>query len=442
MTHLNICRQAVQLALKKGASDVKVVASTSESYGDSVFQGESGGFEGESNIDFSVKVYVGQKVGQVSTTDLSEDAVADAVDAAITVAKGAEENPYEGLVDASEIGTVSKSDITQLNLVDPNAGFTPQEMVDMATEMEKAAFAVPTVDKSRSADVQYDIGTHAVVMSNGFEAEESYTRHQAVMQAVAEKDGKMMIDYDYHYGPFKNGLDSMAVIGKKAAENAASKLNQVELEKSGKIPVVLKPEITASLLRGHLSSAVNGAAIFAKSSFLNKDMIGQKLFGSNVTLFDDRLLPGSFGSSVFTLDGLVGPQSVAFVENGVLQHLTTDVITARKLALPYNQGRPRMYNAQFKVDDVSVKDLIADIKYGFYVTGLMGKGYTATTGDISYTVEGFIIRDGLLTGDFVLKATLAGNLQDMLNNVTFANDLETRNNLNASTSRLEGVTIG
>jgi PmbA protein len=89
---------------------------------------------------------------------------------------------------------------------------------------------------------------------------------------------------------------------------------------------------------------------------------------------------------------------------------------------------------------LSPKELIADIKDGFYVTDLIGMGVNLVTGDYSRGASGFWIENGECTYA-VSEVTVAGTLSDIFRSLTPANDLEFRFGANAPTLRLEGLTV-
>jgi len=84
--------------------------------------------------------------------------------------------------------------------------------------------------------------------------------------------------------------------------------------------------------------------------------------------------------------------------------------------------------------------LIADIKSGFYVTGLMGFGIDGLTGDYSRGAAGFWIEGGEIAYP-VSEMTIAGNLKDMFAHLTPADDLKFRYGSNAPTLRVDGMTV-
>jgi PmbA protein len=84
--------------------------------------------------------------------------------------------------------------------------------------------------------------------------------------------------------------------------------------------------------------------------------------------------------------------------------------------------------------------MIAAIKDGFYVTGLMGQGVNAVTGDYSRGASGFWIEDGAIAYP-VSEVTVAGNLRDMFLAATPASDLEFRYGVDSPTVRIDGMTV-
>jgi PmbA protein len=101
---------------------------------------------------------------------------------------------------------------------------------------------------------------------------------------------------------------------------------------------------------------------------------------------------------------------------------------------------PSTTNLYLEAGDVTPKALMADIKEGFYITELMGFGVNGITGDYSRGASGFWIENGELAYP-VTEVTIAGNLADMFQNLTVADDLDFRYGTNAPTIRIEGMTV-
>src|SRR5690606_17308847 len=97
-----------------------------------------------------------------------------------------------------------------------------------------------------------------------------------------------------------------------------------------KVPVVFAPRIAGSIV-SHLASAVNGAAIARKTSFL-RDAMGQKIFAGGIDIIDDPKRPRGLRSRPFDGEG-VACSELALVKDGILSSWVLDCVTARELGL-------------------------------------------------------------------------------------------------------------
>ena len=147
------------------------------------------------------------------------------------------------------------------------------------------------------------------------------------------------------------------------------------------------------------------------------------------------LLPtgvGGFGTSPFDGEGLPSRRTVV-VENGVLRNYLLNTYTARKLGMKSTHNASRGLagtpgigcgNLYLEAGNaVRRSRSSADVPAGLYVTSLMGFGTNIVTGDYSRGATGLWIENGQLT-HAVEEVTIAGNLGEMLRNVTaIGNDL-------------------
>ncbi|MGB7133898.1 MAG: metallopeptidase TldD-related protein, partial [Acidobacteriaceae bacterium] len=85
--------------------------------------------------------------------------------------------------------------------------------------------------------------------------------------------------------------------------------------------------------------------------------------------------------------------------------------------------------------------ILRGVPQGLYVTRLMGQGVNLVTGDYSRGAAGLWIENGELAYP-VHEITIAGNLKDMLRNITaVGSDLEFRGATASPTLRVDGMTI-
>jgi PmbA protein len=209
----------------------------------------------------------------------------------------------------------------------------------------------------------------------------------------------------------------------------------------------------ARSLIGSVFEAASGDSIWRSASFL-AGRLEEQIAASNLTIVDDNImmLPsgmGGFGTSPFDGEGLPSRRTVV-VENGVLRNYLLNTYTARKLGMKSTHNASRGLagtpgigcgNLYVEPGALTPEQIIADIPAGLYVTGLMGFGVNVVTGDYSRGATGLWIENGQLT-HAVEEVTIAGNLAEMLRNVTaIGSDLEFRGSVASPTLRIDGMTI-
>jgi PmbA protein len=246
-------------------------------------------------------------------------------------------------------------------------------------------------------------------------------------------------------------LDSPEAVGKEAARRTLRRLGARRMP-TQQVPVVFAPETARSLI-GSIFEAASGDSIWRHASFL-AGKLGESIAAPSLTIIDDNamLLPsgvGGFGSSPFDGEGLPSLRTVV-VESGVLRNYLLNTYTARKLGMKSTHNASRGLagtpgigcgNLYLEPGKLTPEDIIKAIPAGLYVTSLMGFGVNLVTGDYSRGATGLWIENGELT-HAVEEVTIAGNLGDMLRNVTaIGNDLVFRGSVAAPTLRIDGMTL-
>ena len=89
---------------------------------------------------------------------------------------------------------------------------------------------------------------------------------------------------------------------------------------------------------------------------------------------------------------------------------------------------------------ISYKDLLKTNKRCLYITETIGRGSNIVTGDYSVGATGFLVENGELKYP-INEITIAGNLKDMFQNITLANDLEFEYSTNSPTMMIEGMVV-
>ncbi len=390
--------------------------------------------------DLGLRVFVGNRQAMVSSSDFSDNALADLVERAVAMARVVPEDPYCGLA-PTELLATDVPDLDGCDPVEPGG----DELERRAAEAEDAARSVTGVTNSEGAEAGWGRNFVALAGSNGFSATRAGSSHSLSVSVLAGEGTAMERDYDYAVCVHGEDLPDAAELGRSAGEKTVRRLNPEKVETS-QVPVIYDPRVSSSLMR-HFASAINGVSVARGTTFL-KDKMGERVFAEGIVVVDDPLRQRGLGSKPFDAEG-VATQRRNFIEDGVLQSWILDLRSSRQLGLETtgNASRgtssapsPSATNFYLAPGQISRDNLVNDIDNGFYITELIGMGVNGVTGDYSRGAGGFWIENGEITFP-VGEMTIAGNLADMFMNMTPADDLEFKFATNAPTVRVDGLTV-
>lgn len=440
LTAASLLDRLITAAKAAGADGADALYAENVSTGVSFRLGKPEEVERAESADLGLRVFVGQKVASVSTTDLSQQSVEALPEKAIAMARLAPEDPFATLAASDQIAEYWPD----LDLEDPSEP-AADALIDRARIAEEAALAVRGVTNSEGGSASFSRSAIALATSHGFFGQYGTTSHSTSVSVLAGSDDAMERDYDYSSARFIADLETPEHIGQRAGTRAVSRLNPRKV-RSQSVPVVFAPRVSNSLL-GHLIGAISGTAIARSVSFL-KDDLGQPVFSPDVTIIDEPHIRRGLRSKPFDGEGVPNPKLMP-IENGVLTGWLLDCSSARQLGLSSN-GRasrgtsgppaPAATNFYMAAGKISAADLIGPIKEGLYVVELMGMGVNPVTGDYSRGAAGFWIENGVITYP-VSEITIAGNLKDMFRTLTAADDLRHFYGVDAPTVRIEEMTV-
>jgi PmbA protein len=439
MNHIELLQDLIARARAVGATAADALLITGTSLSVQRRLGKIEHVERAEGRDLGLRVFLGQKSAMVSSSTIDPAGFAVLAERAVAMARVVPDDPYAGLAE-----TAAAPEPVTLDLED-NAEPDTAALLARAAAAEEAALAVSGVTNSEGAEASFG-RTEAVLMTSaGFAGSLTRTFHSVSATALAGSGTAMQRDYDFHSTVHLADLDDPAGIGRSAGERAVARLNPVRPQ-TAQLPVLYHPRVAGSLL-GHLTNAINGAAIARGTSFL-KDRLGQRVFAAGNVVHDDPRRRRGLRSRMF--DGEGTPTAArALVDDGVLTTWLLDSRSARQLGM-VSTGHavrgtggppsPSPSNLYLAAGRATPAELMADIALGLYVTELIGMGVNNVTGDYSRGAAGFMIRDGAIA-EPVAEITVAGNLKDMFTHLTAANDLAFRRGTDAPTVRVDGMTM-
>jgi PmbA protein len=426
----SLAADVVALAVKAGASEAEAVAREGDEFSVNVRMGEVETLKESGSRGLGLRVFQGRRSASASTSDLTPEGIRLLVEGALALAKVTEEDPFAGLPEAAEFGSLQG---------------------DLHLYFEDV-YSLPRITNSDGGSFDASTGRMALANSRGFVGgyRSSYAGVSAAPLAV-DVNGTMQRDGWWSGARRLKDLDSPESVGKEAARRTLRRLGARRLA-TQRVPIVFSAEVARSLI-GSVFEATSGDSIWRGASFLAGKLGGQ-IGAKNLTIVDDNtmLLPngaGGFGTSPFDGEGLPSQRTVV-VENGILCTYMLNTYTARKLGMKSTHNASRGLagtpgigcgNLYLQPGTQTPEEILAAIPAGLYVTGLMGFGVNVVTGDYSRGATGLWIENGQLT-HAVEEVTIAGNLGEMLRNVTaIGNDLEFRGSVASPTLRIDGMTI-
>src|SRR6266700_381042 len=441
----DLATSVVARAMKAGATAAEAIVREGTEFSTVVRMGEVETLKESGSRAMGLRAFLGQRAASTYTSDFTNDGIEQLITGALELARITSEDPYACIPEASQLGTL-QGDL-QL-YYDDVYSLPPEERIDYARRAERAALDVdPRLKNSDGGSFDAATGYKVLANSLGFVGDyrRSYCSVSAAPIAQAE-DGTMQRDYWFALARTMAKLELPDAVGREAARRTLRRLGARKIA-STRVPIVLDPLVAGSIL-DNIFDAVNGDAVYRQSSFL-AGKLGEKIAAGNITVVDDGTIPGGFGTEPFDGEG-VPTRRTMVIENGVLKSYLLNTYTAKKLGLKTTgsasrglAGNPGIGAGNFFLQKGArtPKQIIGDVKQGLYVTQFLGFGVNMVTGDFSRGASGLWIENGELTFP-VEEVTVAGNLKDMLNNISeIGSDLEFRGSLAAPTLRIDGMTI-
>lgn len=416
-----------------GASSAEAGVNIESGLSVNVRLGEVDTLEHNRDKGLGITVYFGKRKGSASTSDFKPQAIRETVKAACDIARYTEEDPAAGLADAEDMA----KDYPELDLYHP-WNISAEKAIDLAKQCETTGRdADKRISNSEGASVSSHDGLRVYGNSHGFRGDYLSSRHSMACTLIGEDDNGMQRDHWYSISRKASELQSAEEIGTIAAKRTLSRLNARRL-KTANVPVIFQAEVARGVL-SHFLRAINGGALYRKSSFL-LDHLGKQVFPERIRIDERPHLLGALGSSPFDSDG-VATRSQDIVQNGVLNSYILDSYSARRLNMKSTGNAGGVHNLFINHDNISFEALCKKMDTGLIVTEVMGQGVNTVTGDYSRGASGFWVEKGEIQYP-VEEITLASSLQKMYKGIeAIANDVDPRGNVLTGSWLINEMTI-
>jgi len=411
-----LAQDVLRYAKEKGASDAAVDISEGSGLSVGVRKGRIETIEQNKDKGIGVTVFLGGdrqvRRGNASTSDFSQQALKETVEAAYNIARFTAIDDCAGLPEADLLERQPRD----LKLFSPWT-ISAEQAVAIAQRCEAAALETdPRIGNSEGAGVYVQHSHFVAANSRGFIGGYPFSRHTISVAPIAGKGAGMQRDDWYSSKRDPKKLAQPEAIGRYAAERALARLNARKLS-TRKCPVLFEAPLAAGLL-GAFVQAVSGGALYRKSSFL-LDSLGQQVLPEHIQIVEDPHVIGGVGSAPFDEEG-VRTVKRDVVRDGVVQGYFLSTYSARKLGMQTTGNAGGSHNLTLSSTRSGRGDTFAGMLKkmgtGLLVTELMGQGVNYVTGDYSRGASGYWVENGVIQYP-VEEITIAGNMKDMLRHI-------------------------
>jgi PmbA protein len=311
----------------------------------------------EHTLGISVRAVVDGRTARATTNKTDEESLRRVTAAAMRLARNQPENPdLLPMLGPQKYQKVSHYYASTVSATPQDRARAVTRVCKMAEEGKQTSAGIFTTGLVRNL----------LMNSKGLSARHDHTRAEFSVTILEENSS----GWAKSNSPDILNIDSDALF-ESASEKAAGSRKPRELE-PGHYTAILEPAAVLDFV-GFIFYDFAGTAVLDKRSCFN-DRMGKKIFGENVTLWDDVYHPLQVGAP---WDGEGFPrQKVLLVDRGVPKNLVYARAAAKKMkakptghgfTLPNEYGEAPM-NLVFGGGDKSVDDMIRSTERGILVT--------------------------------------------------------------------------
>ena len=309
--------------------------------------------------------------------------------------------------------------------VDPE-DTSPEERIKVSIEANKAAMIGDRI-KNATTRLGTSSDRRLFVNSEGSQIEVHSSMAGLSQLSVAVSDGKMerVVDNESRCAGFEFIRDRDWTGFCREISELAVKAVEAQMPNAGTFEAVADPDLIGLILHEAFGHASEGDLVTTRESVL-QGRLESKVAGPDVTIYDQGVIEGGYFAPYD--DEGTSKKQTTIVDGGILKGYLQSRQTAMQMGMgPTGNARAmdfqntpivRQTNYYMKPRDHSLKELVEDIKKGYYIRGRGGGGgqvdvgggtFTFAVGP-SYRIENGEIREmvrGTTVSGMVLEALQA-----------------------------------
>ncbi len=422
---IRLAKYCINTAISKGASSARISLSKSTIDSISLINGEIDRVIHAADRSIFVHLFVDGKYGTYSTNKLEESSLEDFIEKAIENSRMLSQDPFRQLPApercASDAITGKETELYDEQYYDIDSD---QRLKSVFGGSKFKEFTAHPACKIISEECEYSdsMDDNYIIDSNGVECRHIETSFSYSSEmTIEDTKGNKYSGFWWEISPFIKELD-VTLCSTIALDNAINRIG-VKKHKGGNLNMVVKNGIGSRLLSPILSS-LNAEAIQQKRSFLI-DSKDKQIFSKAFTLVDKARKKGSPGSRLFDTEGVATKNKEIITEGRINQYFTNTYMSKKVGYEPTIEGISNPHLMPYSKSGINLEsegklltlhDVLTEANEGIYVTAFNGGNCNSVTGDFSYGVEGFIIKDGKL-GSPIKEMIITGNIIELWSNI-------------------------
>ncbi|MEA2090250.1 MAG: TldD/PmbA family protein [Thermoproteota archaeon] len=427
MSRLDLCKYAVDIAIKAGAKEAEALVAGGRTIGAKIERGEIKSSRDVMDVGIAVRSILDGKIGFAYTNVLDrEEAEKTAIQAVKASKASKKDKNWKQLPKGERYPHVEKTYDKRI------LEFTSDEAVALCQRMMAAAVQVDKRVLPASGGAEVSIIETACVNSQGVEVEDKGTTIVCFLAAMA-RSATQVSPMCYEFKPSRTYEINPEWVGQEAAKLAAESLN-VGKAQAGKFPILLDQIALQSVLTATFVQSVRGD-IVSRGRSVFEGKVGENVAGENISIYDDGTLAGGLNSGKTDMEG-VPKQKTALIEKGVLRGFLYDNywagVEGKKstgnagrggggLMLPRYGTTPVINpsNVKLQPGTASEDELVKEVGDGYYVRMVQGAHQSnPETGEFSVALApAWRIENGEIK-HAVKGVMIAGNAYQMLNKIS------------------------
>lgn len=414
IAEIELAKHCMAFALEHGADKVRITLTKSLMNLVGVLNGEVDKTAHALDRSLQLNIFTEGKFGTFSTNRLEAEGLEEFILQAIETVKMLEKDEYRDLPSVDRLAKDAISGL-ELGLLDDEY---PAVNAERRRSMALSSMCWPQKESlekgftlvSEEGEYSDSIFDSVTIDSNGLYARHTETSFEIGYEVTIEDpEGNMYSSYWWDATPLLRDLKLMDC-SRTAVRRAAEQIGPRKI-RSGQYTIVVDTECASKLLTPVLN-ALGGYSLQQKNSFLDESL-GKKLFPDCLDIWDMPRQKGQTGSRLFDSEG-VATKETAIISGGVVQQYFLNTYIAAKMGMEPTVEDITRVVVRPVGGCKTVKEVLKKAGDCIYVTGFNGGNSNSATGNFSYGIEGFMVKDGKIEFP-VREALMTGNFLSLWN---------------------------